>query len=62
MWQHGWRVAYVPQSQMIHHHQRASARGLFSRSTRIHLQSMIRFFRKHYLNPPLHVSHRAYLE
>lgn len=57
MWQAGWRVAYVPQAQMIHHHQRASARGLFSRSTRVHVQSMIRYFRKHHLPAPfrLHV-------
>ena len=53
MWQHGWRVAYVPQARMVHHHQRASARGLFSRSTRVHVRSMIRYFRKYHLPAPL---------
>jgi len=53
MWRHGWRVAYVPQAQMIHHHQRASARRLSSRSTRVHVRSMIRYFRKHHLPTPL---------
>jgi GT2 family glycosyltransferase len=56
MWQHNWRVAYVPSSQMIHHHQRASARVLLSKSTRTHIRSMIRFFGKHYLPPPLRIT------
>jgi GT2 family glycosyltransferase len=58
MWQHGWRVAYVPASQMVHHHQRASVHGLPSWSTRIHIQSMIRFFCKHYLPVPLRITGR----
>jgi GT2 family glycosyltransferase len=53
MWLAGWRVAYVPQARMIHHHQRASARGLFSRSTRVHLRSMLRYFQKFVLPAPL---------
>jgi N-acetylglucosaminyl-diphospho-decaprenol L-rhamnosyltransferase len=52
MGEQGWRVAYVPQSQMIHHHQRASARGLFNHSTRVHVQSMVRYLRKHHLPTP----------
>ena len=56
MWQAGWRVAYVPEAQMIHHHQRDSARSLFSRSTRIHVQSMIRYFRKHHVPVPFRLS------
>ena len=41
-----WNVFYVPSAQMIHHHQRASARGLFSKYNRAHMRSMIRFFLK----------------
>jgi len=55
MWQHGWRVAYVAEAQMIHDHQRASARRLWSRSTGTHIRSMVRFFRKHYLPAPFRV-------
>jgi len=58
-WKHGWRVTYVPQSQMIHDHQRASARGLFSKSTRTHVRSMLRFFRKHYVPGPLRIRSEA---
>ncbi len=53
MWQGAWRVAYVPDSRMIHNHQHASARGHFSKATRTHIKSMVRFFRKHYLPWPL---------
>jgi N-acetylglucosaminyl-diphospho-decaprenol L-rhamnosyltransferase len=56
MWQRNWRVAYVPSSQMIHHHQRASARGLVSKSKRTHIRSMLRFFGKHYLPPTLRIA------
>jgi GT2 family glycosyltransferase len=54
-WQFGWRVTYVPDSVMIHDHQRASARGLLSKSTRTHMRSMLRFFCKHYLPSPFRV-------
>ena len=56
MWQHGWRVTYVPGAQMIHAHQRTSARKLWSHSTRTHINSVIRFFRKYHLPWPLHIS------
>lgn len=56
MGQHGWRVAYVPQARMVHHHQRASARGLLNRSTRVHVRSMVRYFRKYHLPPPLRIT------
>ncbi len=46
MHQAGWRVAYVPSSVMVHHHQRASARGLHSRGLRIHLASTLKFYEK----------------
>jgi N-acetylglucosaminyl-diphospho-decaprenol L-rhamnosyltransferase len=60
-WGRGWRVTYVPQAVMIHDHQRASARGLFSKSTRTHLISMVRFFRKHYLPFPLRIRSQSVL-
>ena len=47
MWQHGWKVYYVPEAVMIHRHLRASARHLFSRARWQHIQSLIRFFKKH---------------
>jgi len=59
MWQHDWRVAYVPTSQMIHDHQRASARGLLNKATRTHIQSMIRFFAKHHLPRPMRIASRG---
>ncbi len=62
MWQLGWRVAYVPDSRMIHNHQRASARGLFSLATRTHIRSMLRFFRKHYLPGASGYRHTDYEE
>lgn len=46
MQRRGWRVVYVPQSEMVHAHQRASARGFFSRGQRAHLESGLRFWEK----------------
>ncbi len=46
MHQAGWRVAYVPDAVMVHHHQRDSARGLRSRGLRIHLSSTLKFYEK----------------
>lgn len=46
MHQAGWRVAYVPDAVMVHHHQRESARGLRSRGLRIHLASTLKFYEK----------------
>lgn len=46
MHQAGWRVAYVPNAVMVHHHQRESARGLASRGLRIHLASTLKFYEK----------------
>ncbi len=51
-WEHGWKVVYVPQSQMVHFHLRASKGGvttLFKNKTaRVHLQSAVTYFRKYY--------------
>lgn len=43
---HGWRVVYVPQAEMVHTHQRASARGFLSSGKRVHLESALRFYEK----------------
>jgi GT2 family glycosyltransferase len=52
----GWRVIYHPDSVMIHHHQRASATGLFSRAKFEHFKSWIKFSWKHRHEPLLHLS------
>jgi len=43
----GWKVVYHPAAEMVHHHQRASARGLWSRHKREHFKSWVRFSLKH---------------
>ncbi len=42
----GWQVVYVPAAEMIHAHQRASARGFLSRGKRMHIESALRFYEK----------------
>lgn len=46
----GWQVVYYPLAEMFHYHQRDSARpgifSLFSRFTRIHIASAIKYFLK----------------
>jgi GT2 family glycosyltransferase len=47
----GWRVVYYPEAKMVHFHERLSARGNwltspFQKSTRIHIASCIKYFRK----------------
>ncbi len=42
----GWQVVYVPTAEMIHAHQRASARGFLSRGKRMHIESALRFYEK----------------
>ncbi|MCK4414298.1 MAG: glycosyltransferase [Candidatus Eisenbacteria sp.] len=46
MQRRGWRVVYVPQAEMIHAHQRASAGGFLTRGQRMHLESALRFYEK----------------
>ncbi len=46
IWIHGWQVRAVPYIELVHDHQRHSAQGIWSTSARIHLRSMLRFFRK----------------
>lgn len=42
----GWEVHYCPESVMVHHHRRDSARGLFGPGLRSHLASVFRFYEK----------------
>ena len=44
--EHGWEVAYCPESKMIHDHQRISAKG-FNTKLFIHFSSWIKFWLKH---------------
>ena len=46
MWAHGWQVLAVPEVEPVHEHQRHSAAGIWSKSGKTHLRSMIRFFKK----------------
>lgn len=50
-WQAGWRVVYYTGAKMVHYHERLSAQGNwlvspFRKSTRIHISSCIKYFRK----------------
>ncbi|HSD12424.1 MAG TPA: glycosyltransferase family 2 protein [Patescibacteria group bacterium] len=50
-WNAGWRVVYYTGAEMVHYHERLSAQGNwltspFRRSTRIHISSCIKYFRK----------------
>ena len=53
----GWKVVYDPMSVMIHHHQRASARGVMSRAKLEHVRSWIKFSLKHRGEPLLRRVH-----
>jgi N-acetylglucosaminyl-diphospho-decaprenol L-rhamnosyltransferase len=46
MWVGGWTVMAVPSVELVHEHQRHSAEGIWSKSGKIHLRSMARFFAK----------------
>ena len=43
----GWRVKATSMVRLIHDHQRASAQSMFGWSSRMHLKSLWRFYRKH---------------
>ncbi len=49
-----WEVWYLPEAELVHYHEQASAGGLldiFKKSTRIHIVSWLKYFwkyRKHY--------------
>ncbi len=42
----GWRVCYLPEAEIIHHHQRQSAKGLLNKTLLFHIMSMFRFYDK----------------
>ncbi len=43
----GWRVCYLPEAEMVHHHQRQSAKGFFkNRSLGFHIKSLLHFYDK----------------
>jgi GT2 family glycosyltransferase len=42
----GWQIIYCPTAKMIHDHQRASAKNLFSSVTINHFLSWIKFYLK----------------
>lgn len=42
----GWKVVYVPQAQIIHHHQAVSDRRWLTWQTWVHFRSMAHFVRK----------------
>ena len=43
----GWRVVYHPQAEMLHHHRRASADGIWNRKKLEHFKSWVKFNLKH---------------
>ena len=47
MWQHGWKVYYVPHAMMIHDLQRDSMKHFLSKAHRAHIRSLVYLFRKH---------------
>ena len=42
----GWKVYYLPEAQMIHHHQRQSAQGFMNKTLAYHIMSMFHFYDK----------------
>jgi len=42
----GWRVLYLPEAVMVHHHRRESARRPLGRTLRTHIASSLRFYEK----------------
>jgi len=50
-WKAGWRVVYLADAEMVHYHERLSARGPWflsplRPSTRIHIASAVKYFAK----------------
>jgi exopolysaccharide biosynthesis polyprenyl glycosylphosphotransferase len=42
----GWRVCYLPDAEMVHHHRRQSAQGLINKTLILHILSMVHFYDK----------------
>jgi hypothetical protein len=52
-WEQQWEVHYIADAKMVHYHQRLSAEspglsGIFSKATRIHILSGIKYFMKYF--------------
>ena len=47
MRQKGWKTWWVPDAEIVHHHQATSDRALVGWHSWIHLRSMFRYYRKH---------------
>jgi N-acetylglucosaminyl-diphospho-decaprenol L-rhamnosyltransferase len=43
----GWKVFWVPQAEIVHHHLAVSDRKFFTWYSWVHVKSMIRYYRKH---------------
>ena len=43
----GWQTVFFPRITVVHHYQRRSARGWFTRARWRHIGSVVRLFRKH---------------
>ncbi len=46
MHRRGWRILYLPEAELIHHHRRESARKPLGKSFLSHLMSVVRFYEK----------------
>jgi len=60
-WLNGYRVTYHNQARVVHYHKRSSAEndfffGLFSKSSREHIKSFIKYLRKYRGQPNPHLS------
>ena len=42
----GWKVYYLPEALMVHHHQRQSAKGVMNKTLLYHIMSMFHFYDK----------------
>lgn len=49
-WRKGWKVLYLPQTQVVHHYQRRSAKALIDRAKWQHFKDMCRFLRRRYFS------------
>jgi len=47
MRQQGWKTWWVPEAEIVHHHQATSDRALVGWHSWVHLKSMFRYWRKH---------------
>lgn len=52
-WRHGYRVYYLADAHVLHHHRRLSAEspgiaGVFSYPTRVHIRSWLKYIRKYH--------------